>query len=436
VEAIAGQRILVVDDNATSRQVLSLMLESWGARHEQMPWGPQVLDLLRKATRDKDPFTIIVLDSVMNEMIGEDLRKMIKDDPALKNTALVMLSSLAQRGEACRTRDAGFAAYLTKPVRQAHLLECLTTVLGLYREGPDTDGSKTRTHVTRHTINKAKGGRRHILLVEDNLTNKMVARGMLDHLGYRVTSVERGADAISALKKTAYDLVLMDCQMPDMDGFETTRVIRGRESGVLNSHVPVIAMTAYVMKGDRERCIAAGMDDYLAKPVRQADLANMLAKWLPGDGNDPNGADRQNGGTPEDDEGTSFKPSGQDGQNEALEASAFDNAGLMDRLDGDQELAGIVLDTFFEHIPDIIARLEESLAKANSAGAVLHAHTIKGAAANAGGAALSETARKIEMEGRKGNMASAKSLMPEILKRFELFRTAAEKKGWIETKGQ
>ncbi len=435
VEAIAGQHILVVDDNATNRQVLSLMLDSWGARHEQTPGGPRALDILHKAAREEDPFTIVILDSAMEEMSGESLGKMIKDDPALKSTALVMLSSLAQRGEASRAQNAGFAAYLTKPVRQAHLFECLTTVLGLYRGHPDANRSRPANLVTRHTINEAKAGRRHVLLVEDNSTNKMVAQGMLDHLGYRVTSVERGADAISALRKSEFDLVLMDCQMPDMDGFETTRVIRGHESGVLNRNVPIIAMTAYVMKGDRERCIAAGMNDYLAKPVRQADLANMLAKWLSRAGDTLPVADGQREDMPDPGCTPAAEPSGQDGQNEALEAAAFDKAGLMDRLDGDQELAVIVLNTFFEHIPNAIAKLEESLAKANTAEVVLHAHTIKGAAANAGGAALSETARKIEMDGREGNMASAASLMPEILKRFELFRIAAEKEGWIEAKG-
>lgn len=434
-EAIAGRRILVVDDNATNREILTLMLESWGVRHEQTPVGPQVLDILHKAALNGDPFALVILDSAMKEIQGEALEKMIKQDPDLENTALVMLSSLAQRGEASRARGAGFAAYLTKPVRQDHLFACLTTVLGRYRDRPDASRQRPDNLVTRHTLNEAKAGRRHILLVEDNLTNKMVAQGMLDHLGYRVTPVKRGADAIRALRKTTFDLVLMDCQMPDMDGFETTRVIRGSESGVLNRHVPIIAMTAYVMKGDRERCIAAGMDDYLAKPVRQAELANMLAKWLPGAGNDMAGPSRQSEGA-SDNGGTSVtERSAQEEQPGTPGVAIFDQAGLMDRLDGDRELATIVLNTFFEHIPDTIARLEESLNQADLSGVVLHAHSIKGAAANAGGSALSDAARKIEMAGRKGDMALAASLRPDILTRVELFRSAAEKDGWIETKG-
>ena len=436
VEAIAGRRILVVDDNATNREVLTLMLESWGARHEQTSGGQEVLDILHKAARERDPFTVVILDSAMKEVSGEALGKMIKEDPDLKNTALVMLSSLAQRGEASRAHNAGFAAYLTKPVRQAHLFACLTTVLGRYHGQPDASGQRPGDLVTRHTLNEAKTRRRHILLVEDNLTNKMVAQGMLDHLGYRVTAVERGADAISALRKTAFDLVLMDCQMPEMDGFETTRFIRSSESGVLNRHVPIIAMTAYVMKGDRERCIAAGMDDYLAKPVRQSDLASMLAKWLPGAGNDMAGLGLKSESA-SDHGGTSGTEHSAQGEHPGTPgAAAFDQAGLMDRLDGDRELAGIVLNTFFEHIPDTIAKLEESLDKADQPGGVLHAHSIKGAAANAGGEALSEIAREIEMAGRKGDLALAASLKPQLLDRFELFRSAAEKEGWIETKGR
>lgn len=428
IEGIAGVHILIIDDNATNRRVLSLMLESWGVRHEQAAGADEALRMLKEAARRGDPFTVALLDSVMEDMGGVALGRAIKEETGPAGTILVMLSSLARRGEASRVKDAGFAAYLTKPVRQAHLFECLGTVLGLHRDGSEQAGTKNL--VTRHTLNEAKARRPRILLVEDNLTNKMVAEGMLKNLGCRATAVESGAAAIRALQKTAFDLVLMDCQMPDMDGFETTAVIRDPESRVLNHRIPVIAMTAYVMKGDRERCMAAGMDDYLAKPIRQAHLAAMLEKRLSRVSDavpllcSKNRGPHCSGAVPPE-----------QGQPQEASEAVFDPDELMERLDGDKELAGTVLDAFFESIPETLARLSDSLDTGDAAGIGLHAHSLKGAAANAGGAALSGIAREMEMAGKAEDFKSAASLMPRLLSQFDLFRSAAERTGWVHPKG-
>jgi CheY-like chemotaxis protein len=232
---------------------------------------------LGQAAADGDPFRIAILDMMMPEMDGETLGRRIKDDPELKDTPLVMLSSVGQRGDAARSREIGFAAYLTKPVRHSELFDCLTTVLG--RQTQEVV-SQPAPIITRHSLAEDGKYRTRILVVEDNVINQKVAMHLLERLGYRADAVANGLEAVKALATVPYDLVLMDVQMPEMDGLEATRVIRNPQSAVRDHEVPIIAMTAHAMKGDREKCIEAGMDDYVAKPVGRQELAEAIERRL------------------------------------------------------------------------------------------------------------------------------------------------------------
>jgi CheY-like chemotaxis protein len=190
---------------------------------------------------------------------------------------MVMLTSLGFPGEAKHFAEIGFAAYLTKPVKSSQLYDCLATVMGGRKKEALASPSPL---VTRHSLEEDKRRRFRILLAEDNLVNQKVATAILKKLGYRADIVGNGREAIAALTKTPYHIVLMDCQMPDMDGYAATAEIRRPDSGVLDHQVPVVAMTAHAMKGDREKCIAAGMDDYLAKPIQPQALSTMLDRYL------------------------------------------------------------------------------------------------------------------------------------------------------------
>lgn len=274
--SIEGLRVLVVDDNATNRMLLITLLDSWGCRYDTAADGQTALGMLDEAQTNGQPFNIALLDYNMPEMDGVTLARLIRDNPQHHTTKLVMLTSLGSRGDAAMLRKAGYSAYLTKPIRQQQLRDCLSLLAGqTAAEEPQSD-----SFITRHTIREAQQRNARILLAEDNPVNQTVAVSMLKKLGYRSDVVANGQEAIEALSRINYDLVLMDCQMPEMDGFEATRLIRNPDSPVLCHDVPVIAMTANAMAGDRERCLQAGMSDYLAKPVKPETLETMLDSWL------------------------------------------------------------------------------------------------------------------------------------------------------------
>jgi len=275
---ILGKRILVVDDNATNRELLSAYLESWGCQFHAASGAQEALCMLRQAVDTGKPFDLVILDHMMPEMDGEALGRAIKTDPALKETVLVMLTSWGRRGDAARMKEIGFSAYLTKPVKHSQLFDCLVTVLG--EEPGRAKEDKKPPLVTRHSLAEAKR-RVRILLVEDNIVNQKLATRLLEKMGYRSDAVGNGREAVEALEMAPYDVVLMDVQMPEMDGYEATRLIRDPQSKVRNHHVPIIAMTANAMKGDRERCLGAGMDDYISKPIQPQKLIEVMETFVP-----------------------------------------------------------------------------------------------------------------------------------------------------------
>ena len=276
-EKITNKRILIVDDNATNRYVLREQLGKWGCHYGEASSGVQALEELRNAVIAKDPYEIAILDMQMPEMDGERLGQKIKQDHDLKNTILVLMTSIGNRGDARRFEEIGFSAYLTKPVKQSQLYDCLCTVTGIQKE---SDKEQHTAIVTRHTLAEDRKRNVRILLVEDNTINQMVIVNILKKFGYNADVVANGREAVKKLEIIPYNIVLMDCQMPEMDGYEATKVIRNPESKVLNHKIPVIAMTAHAMKGDREKCFETGMDDYLAKPVNPKEFSDMLEKWI------------------------------------------------------------------------------------------------------------------------------------------------------------
>jgi len=281
--SLKGLRILAVDDNATNRRVVAGMLSSWKCRHEEVEDSATALDRLRTATASGDPFRIAILDMLMPEMDGETLGRMIKDDPALRDTVLVMMTSIGTRGDAGRFEKAGFSVYLIKPVKQSRLFNCLMTAIGR----KSFDQISPERIITRHTVAEKSKQKTRILLAEDNIINQKVALKVLEKLGYRADVAGNGLEALKALEMIHYDMVLMDVQMPEMDGLEATREIRKREELTAQKkaagffHIPIIAMTAHAMKGDREMCMKAGMDDYLTKPIQPGKFGETIARWIP-----------------------------------------------------------------------------------------------------------------------------------------------------------
>ncbi|RKX62587.1 MAG: histidine kinase [Thermodesulfobacteriota bacterium] len=274
---ISGVKMLVVDDNPTNRKIAKTQLSSWGVQCSLAKSGLEALQLLREAQQAGEIFKIAIIDKQMPEMNGEMLARNITNDESLKDTLLIMMTSIGQRGDAKKMKELGFSAYLTKPVRQSDLYDCLTQVLGVSRKRAK-GGEQKKELITRHSISESRRANVLILIAEDNIVNQKVALKMLERIGFRANAVANGLEAVKAVEDMPYDLVLMDCQMPEMDGYKATRKIRSSKSKIRN--LPIIALTANAMKGDREKCINAGMNDYLAKPLSPKELVDMLEKWL------------------------------------------------------------------------------------------------------------------------------------------------------------
>ncbi|MCG3196541.1 MAG: Sensor histidine kinase RcsC [bacterium] len=273
---IRGMRVLAVDDNETNRFLLRRQLQSWGCDSEEAANGEIALAKLREAVERGAPFEVAIVDMQMPIMDGETLGRRIKGDPDLKDIPLVMMTSIGQRGDASRMKEIGFAAYLTKPVKRAQLFDCLTTIASLRAAG---ESLAEKPIITRHTLREGTTGPKlRILLAEDNRTNQLVALKILENIGYRADAVANGLEAIGALELAPYDLVLMDVQMPELDGLEATRRIRAADSNVLDRQIPIVAMTAHAMQGDREACLESGMDDYISKPINREELSRVIER--------------------------------------------------------------------------------------------------------------------------------------------------------------
>jgi len=274
-EVFKGKRILVVDDNETNREALSTYLHSWGCSCSTAPTAFEALQMMDMADSDKASYDLAIIDQIMPGMNGKTLGSAIKADPNLASTMLLLLTPCANLNDSTEMQATGFDASLRKPVRQSTLFDCLATLFGCLTK---------RSHPP-HKANilsglpNASGRQIHILVVEDNTINQKVAVKMLDAFGFQTGIASNGKEALEALEKDHYDIVLMDIHMPEMDGYEATRQIRQSRSNTIPKGIPIIAMTANAMKGDREKCLAAGMDDYISKPINPQELNETLVKW-------------------------------------------------------------------------------------------------------------------------------------------------------------
>ena len=404
---ITGVRILIVDDYAVNRLLVVNLLNSWGCRYSEAADGREALEMLEKAEATGDPYYIALLDMLMPAMDGRALCEKIKSNPKLAATRLVLLTSLGQRGDAEWIKKAGFAGYLTKPLRQSQLHDCLAMIVGM-TEGHSIPLSSEL--ITRHKVLEAHRRNVRILLVEDNLTNQEVALITLKKLGYRADLATNGVEAIRLLTEHSYNLVLMDCQMPVMDGFEATENIRSGRSKVQNPEVPIIAMTANAMQGDRERCIAAGMNDYIAKPVQPSELLEKLSLWLAGMSRE----------TP------AVAPVAQ------LEATeVFCEAELFRRLMDDENLLRRIVAAFNSDTPSHIGELRTAVETRDYVVARRLAHNIKGSAANISAPALRQAALELEtlIKDEKYDQLAAPLLAVE--KQMEKLLQVIKDKGYL-----
>jgi len=397
---LAGVRVLIIDDNATNREILMVRLSSWGMRPDAAADGPSGLQALYHAIAKEDPYRLAVVDMQMPGMDGEAVGRAVRAVEKLADTRLIMLTSLGMPGDAVYFKNLGFAGYLTKPVRHEDLKGMFSNVLSggvgdLF--GVDGPHGMTKDRLPDYTDCKVR-----ILLAEDNITNQQVALGILKKLGLSADAVANGYEAIEALKALPYDLVLMDVQMPEMDGLEATRRIRLHSP----DRLPIIAMTAHAMQGDRKKCIDAGMDDYVTKPISTSALLGVLERWLPG----KKTADRR----------ASDKKSADGGLQSAVSRRAsavpvvWDRAGFLGRVMGDVAVVQVIMDGFLKDLPLQCDALRKFLACGDVSGVERQVHTIKGASSNVGAEVMCAIAVDMEKAASAGDLGRVDARMAEL----------------------
>ena len=276
-------RVLSVDDNAVNRRILCHQLGAWQVRADSAANAQEALEKLRAAAKAGHPYHLALLDVQMPQIDGLSLARAIKGDPSLADTRLIVLTSVGQLFSSAELKRAGIEAYLVKPVKQSRLFDCLVGAIHKETNGNATLNPGAATPAALHSKAVLPFENVRILLAEDNRVNQQVALGYLRKLGYHADSVANGAEVLEALKVVPYELILMDCQMPEMDGYEATHAIRQREKSLENlcewkPPIYIIALTAHAMQGDREKCLEVGMNDYLSKPVRADELQGALER--------------------------------------------------------------------------------------------------------------------------------------------------------------
>lgn len=416
---LAGKRVLIVDDNESNRLILHHLVSGWGMVDDLAEDAESALHRIAEAAQRGTPYDLAILDVIMPGKDGLQLARELQSHPAGSSIRLVVMTSMLQRGHAEQARQAGAMGYLPKPIRHDELRDCLRTVLGLPKnQEPQTAQtlSVVPQLVTRHTVAENVQHRR-ILIVEDNIVNQKLAVRMMEKLGYQPDVVANGQEALTALAKGDYAAILMDCQMPIMDGFETTQCIRKTEAAVESHdspgggsnrsdtspqstpHIPIIAVTANAMQGDRERCLAIGMDDYLAKPIKLDELRNTLARWI---------------STPPNAVVT--------GKYKLIPATAdptrgiFDPAKMYQNIGGDSELFAQLVCLFLDRYQTMLADIRTALADADSVTVERMAHTFKGTAGNLCASEVALTAGRLEAVGRLNALHDA----PPVYAQLEL----------------
>ena len=396
-------RILIVDYHETNRSVLQHLFSSWGMRVRQAPTAQEALAMMRSEAARGKPFGLAILDMQMPDMDGLELARTIKKDPKIAPARLVMLTSMDRQDDPEGLRESGVDGYLVKPVREAPLLDCLSTVMSADLETSEIQAGLVALAKAGLKPTALDGLKLEILVAEDNPVNQKVAVYQLQKLGFFPDVVENGRLALSALQRKKYDVVLMDCQMPELDGYAATRELRAIEG--LAKHTWVIAMTANSLEGDRDKCLAAGMDDYMSKPVKPADLIAALSRFATTSPNAPQPLARDADG--------------------AVDPRVL--AGFRE-LDGEggKNLLGSLIETFLDNTPLVLGEAQAALARQSASQLERAAHTLKGSCSNFGAERMQSACRRLEQAAHEGSLKQASEMIAAIEREFASVRTALE----------
>ena len=398
-------RVLTVDDNETNRAILHHIFSSWGMREQQAASGAEALSILQTEAGRGKTFDLAVLDMQMPSMDGLALARAIKKDPRFASIRLVMLTSVDRQEDPETLRETGVDAYLTKPVKQAQLFDCLSLVMSTDVETREIKSGLVALVEQPAAVKVEPVANLRILIAEDNPVNQKVALFQLQKLGYVADVVENGRLALAALARTRYDLVFMDCQMPELDGYEATRDLRAIEGD--DRHTWIVAMTANSLEGDREKCLSAGMDDYVSKPVKPERLQDAI--------------DRFSGFRVVDELNREVV-----GVTGVIDTNVI--AGFREmEMEGEESILSKLIDVFVENTPRVLEDARKALASGMSPQLERAAHTLKGSCSNFGAERMRVSCERLEQTASRGRLENAAEVIREIESEFELVRLALER---------
>ena len=390
--------VLVVDDNAVNRRLLQEILTKWNMLPTLAPSGKKAIETLEQARMQGTRFDLILLDVMMPEMDGFETAEWIRSCVDFYRSVIMILTSVGQRGDAARCRELGISAYLTKPIKQSELFAAIMTVLALRNQGAE-DGILITRHSLRETPSDRVAGSSknlHILLAEDNVVNQKLATKILANWGHSIVVASSGKKAVEASEKERFDLILMDIQMPDLDGFEATQIIREREKDG-GGRLPIVAMTAHAMKGDKEKCLAAGMDDYVSKPINRDELFLVIEKFSKGG----------------EAKGNNISLSRKD--DEAFTTEVFDIAKALKIVGGDRAFLKELADLFLENLPGYVAKIREAISIEDSGALESAAHELKGSVGNFAAKRAHNAAYQLEVAGRERTLEDTGQRLTELV---------------------
>ena len=406
-------RVLVVDDNFTNRSILTHQLESKGISVSAAESGAEALQMLRAAAKDNKVFNLVLLDLLMPTMSGFKLARLIRGDSQISNTNLILMPSYGRRGHGRIAKKVDINGYLTKPIKQSDLFNCISAVLNLTSAEPDQKKTSSRKLVTRHTIKEEQfKNTEKILLVEDNLVNQKLIQIQLSRLGYRADLASNGIEAVSAIGKKSYDLILMDCQMPEMDGYAATEAIRKSETN--GKRLPIIAITANVMKEEVGRCFSSGMDSFLAKPFSQQQLRTEIDRWL--HRQNESLVNRVLNSTNEE---PTIEPEGENGIFESVNRRIIE----LERDIG-AEIADEIISLFLDDSKLRLKELSRVILANDFAGIKTAAHGLKGSCANIGGKHIANICFEIENASKVKDIETINLLSEKINRLFPVLTKA------------
>ncbi|MGA7493726.1 MAG: PAS domain S-box protein [Syntrophobacteraceae bacterium] len=398
--------VLVVDDNAVNRRLLQEILTKWGMKPTLAPSGEEALEALEQARIQGIPLDLILLDVMMPEMDGFETASRIRSRFGSSGSVIMMLTSAGQRGDAARCRELGISAYLSKPIKQSDLFDAIITVLALRSQS-----AEVRKVITRHSLRETSSERAassrnlHILLAEDNVVNQKVATKILGNWGHSVFVASNGREAVDACEKERFDLILMDIQMPELDGLEATHILRAREKDG-RRRIPIVAMTAHAMKGDMEKCLAAGMDGYVSKPINRDELFSVIETLTEG-GNEEKG----------------ISPA-KSKENEPPTEEVFELSKALEIAGGDTAFLKEIAELFLENLPGYVARIRDAISREDAVALEGAAHNLKGAVGNFGAKRAYDAAYRLEAIGKKNVMAEADRLMKKLMEELSSLENA------------